>query len=122
VTDYRREATAMELKLELVPIPVRDIDRAKAFYADNLGFNVDLDVQPTSAVRVVQLTPPGSACSICLTRGLPALDGEPGTTGGPERPVACTSSSTTSPRPASISSTTASTSMMSSSSAGCTMT
>jgi predicted enzyme related to lactoylglutathione lyase len=73
---------AVELKLELVPIPVRDIDRAKAFYADQLGFNVDHDVEPTSAVRVVQLTPPGSACSICLTRGLPALNGEPGTLRG----------------------------------------
>jgi predicted enzyme related to lactoylglutathione lyase len=72
----------MNLKLELVPIPVSDIDRAKHFYADQLGFNVDHDMQPTSAVRVVQLTPPGSACSICLTRGLPALAAEPGTIRG----------------------------------------
>jgi predicted enzyme related to lactoylglutathione lyase len=82
VTDHPRKAAAVELKLELVPIPVHDIDRAKAFYADQLGFNVDHDVQPTSAVRVVQLTPPGSACSICLSHGLPALDGEPGTSRG----------------------------------------
>jgi predicted enzyme related to lactoylglutathione lyase len=82
VTGQPGQAGAMELKLELVPIPVRDIDRAKAFYADQLGFNVDHDVQPTSAVRVVQLTPPSSSCSICLTRGLPGLDGEPGTSRG----------------------------------------
>ena len=72
----------MDLRFELVPIPVRDIDRAKEFYADKLGFHVDHDVQPTSTVRVVQLTPPGSACSICLTRGLPALAAEPGTIRG----------------------------------------
>jgi catechol 2,3-dioxygenase-like lactoylglutathione lyase family enzyme len=82
VSDPHPKGDRIELKLELVPIPVREIDRAKAFYADKLGFNVDHDVQPTSAVRVVQLTPPGSACSICLTRGLPALDGEPGTSRG----------------------------------------
>ena len=72
----------MDLRFELVPIPVRDIDRAKEFYADKLGFHIDHDVQPTSTVRVVQLTPPGSACSICLTRGLPALAAEPGTIRG----------------------------------------
>ena len=72
----------MDLRFELVPIPVRDIDRAKEFYADKLGFHVDHDVQPTSTIRVVQLTPPGSACSICLTRGLPALAAEPGTIRG----------------------------------------
>jgi predicted enzyme related to lactoylglutathione lyase len=72
----------MNLKLELVPIPVSDIDRAKHFYAEQLGFNVDHDMQPTNAVRVVQLTPPGSTCSICLSRGLPALDAEPGTIRG----------------------------------------
>ena len=76
MTDHPRKAAAIELKLELVPIPVRDIDRAKAFYADQLGFNVDHDVQPTSAVRVVQLTPPGSACSIAIGSGLTGM--EPG--------------------------------------------
>jgi predicted enzyme related to lactoylglutathione lyase len=59
--------------LELVPVPVSDIGLAKAFYAD-LGFNVDVDVQPSEGVRVVQLTPPGSACSISLTAGIPWLD------------------------------------------------
>ena len=52
------------MKLELVPIPVTDVDRAKAFYAEQLGFVVDVDVRPADGVRVVQLTPPGSACSI----------------------------------------------------------
>lgn len=72
----------MNLKLELVPIPVGDIDRAKAFYADQFGFNIDHDVQPAGTVRVVQLTPPGSAFSIVLARGLPALDNQPGTVRG----------------------------------------
>ena len=60
--------------LELVPVPVTDIDRAKAFYADQLGFSVDVDVSPTEGVRVVQLTPPGSYCSITLSTGLPQAD------------------------------------------------
>jgi catechol 2,3-dioxygenase-like lactoylglutathione lyase family enzyme len=72
----------MKLRLALVPIPVRDIDQAKAFYAEQLGFRVDHDVQPTTAVRVVQLTPPGSDCAILLARGLPALHNEPGSLRG----------------------------------------
>jgi catechol 2,3-dioxygenase-like lactoylglutathione lyase family enzyme len=72
----------MNLKFELVPVPVADIDRAKAFYADRLGFNVDHDLQPASTVRVVQLTPPGSACSILLSTGLPAVEMNPGTLRG----------------------------------------
>jgi catechol 2,3-dioxygenase-like lactoylglutathione lyase family enzyme len=60
--------------LELVPVPVSDIDRGKAFYAERLGFHVDVDVRPGDGVRVVQLTPPGSACSITLTTGIPSLD------------------------------------------------
>jgi predicted enzyme related to lactoylglutathione lyase len=66
------------LKLELVPIPVNDVDRAKAFYADKLGFVVDVDVSPVEGVRVVQLTPPGSACSIGLGTGLAAYEAAPG--------------------------------------------
>jgi predicted enzyme related to lactoylglutathione lyase len=66
------------MKLELVPIPVTDVDRAKAFYAEQLGFTVDVDVTPVDGVRVVQLTPPGSACSIGLGTGLGAYEGEPG--------------------------------------------
>jgi predicted enzyme related to lactoylglutathione lyase len=69
----------MDMKLELVPIPVTDVDRAKAFYTDQLGFVADVDVRPAPGVRVVQLTPPGSACSIGLGTGLGAYDGrEPG--------------------------------------------
>lgn len=63
----------MDMKLELVPIPVADVDRAKAFYAEKVGFNVDLDVQPGNGMRVVQLTPPGSACSIVIGTGMPEI-------------------------------------------------
>jgi predicted enzyme related to lactoylglutathione lyase len=73
----------MKMKLELVPIPVTDIDRAKDFYAHAIGFAVDVDVTPADGVRIVQLTPPGSACSIVLSRGLPMLDAmKPGTVQG----------------------------------------
>ena len=64
----------MDMKLELVPIPVGDVDRAKAFYVERLGFVEDVDVRPADGVRVVQLTPPGSACSIGMGTGLPAYD------------------------------------------------
>lgn len=64
----------MDMKLELVPIPVADIDRAKTFYIEQLGFNEDVDVRPAEGVRVVQLTPPGSACSIGMGTGLAAYD------------------------------------------------
>ena len=72
----------MDMKLELVPLPVSDVDRAKAFYAERLGFVVDVDVRPAEGVRVVQLTPPGSACSIGLGTGLAAYEGTPGTVRG----------------------------------------
>lgn len=65
----------MDMKLELVPIPVTDIDRAKTFYIEQLGFTEDVDVRPAEGVRVVQLTPPGSACSIGMGTGLAAYDG-----------------------------------------------
>jgi predicted enzyme related to lactoylglutathione lyase len=69
----------MDMKLELVPIPVTDVDRAKAFYTEQLGFVADVDMSPAPGVRVVQLTPPGSACSIGMGNGLGAYDGrEPG--------------------------------------------
>ena len=64
----------MQMKLELVPIPVADVDRAKTFYVERLGFVEDVDVQPAAGVRVVQLTPAGSACSIGMGTGLPAYD------------------------------------------------
>jgi predicted enzyme related to lactoylglutathione lyase len=64
----------MNMKLELIPIPVTNIDRAKDFYVNGLGFVADVDATPTDDTRVVQLTPPASACSIVLSRGLPMLD------------------------------------------------
>lgn len=66
----------MDLKLELVLIPVSDVDRAKAFYTERLGFSLDVDHAPTPEFRVVQMTPPGSACSITIGVGL--NDAEPG--------------------------------------------
>lgn len=73
----------MDMKLELVPMPVTDVDRSKAFYIDRLGFALDVDVEPSAGVRVVQLTPPGSACSIVLSTGLGELgDMTPGTIKG----------------------------------------
>src|SRR6266487_2470618 len=54
----------MKMKLELMQIPVTDLDRAKAFYVEKVGFDVDVDVRPSDTVRIIQLTPPGSACSI----------------------------------------------------------
>ena len=72
----------MRLKLELVPLPVSDVDRAIAFYVDALGFAKDVDVQPADGVRVVQVTPPGSACSIGFGTGLDVYRGEPGTVRG----------------------------------------
>jgi predicted enzyme related to lactoylglutathione lyase len=60
----------MEMKLELVPVPVSDVDRAKAFYVERVGFHADHDVQPGNGMRVVQLTPPGSACSIVIGTGM----------------------------------------------------
>ena len=60
----------MDWKLELVVVPVTDVDRAKQFYSEQLGFNVDVDTSPSEHFRVVQLTPPGSACSISIGKGL----------------------------------------------------
>jgi catechol 2,3-dioxygenase-like lactoylglutathione lyase family enzyme len=61
---------ALDFKLELVVVPVSDVDRAKAFYADTMGFDVDVDHTAGEAFRVVQLTPPGSACSITIGTGV----------------------------------------------------
>jgi catechol 2,3-dioxygenase-like lactoylglutathione lyase family enzyme len=66
----------MDLKLELVLIPVTDVDRAKEFYVEKCGFNLDVDHQPNEDFRVVQITPPGSACS--LTIGIGLSDAAPG--------------------------------------------
>ena len=62
----------MEMKLELVPVPVSDVERAKAFYVDQVGFNADHDHTLGEAVRFVQLTPPGSSCSIAIGTGITA--------------------------------------------------
>src|SRR4051794_6666356 len=59
----------LAMRLELVQVPVSDVDRAKAFYVDQVGFNADHDHQVNDELRFVQLTPPGSACSISLTTG-----------------------------------------------------
>jgi predicted enzyme related to lactoylglutathione lyase len=72
----------MQMKMELIPLPVSDVDRAIAFYAGKLGFNKDLDVQPSEGVRIVQLTPEGSGCSIGLGTGLDVYAGEPGSVRG----------------------------------------
>jgi catechol 2,3-dioxygenase-like lactoylglutathione lyase family enzyme len=70
----------MDFKLELVAIPVSDVDRAKAFYTEKAGFHADHDHTVSDEIRFVQLTPPGSACSIALGRGL--LDAKPGSVQG----------------------------------------
>jgi len=70
----------MDWKLEVVVVPVSDVDRAKAFYADQVGFQVDLDHKINEQFRVVQLTPPGSACSISIGVGI--TDALPGSIRG----------------------------------------
>ena len=70
----------MDYKLELVAIPVTDADRAKAFYVDQVGFNADHDHQVSDEMRFVQLTPPGSLCSIAIGTGI--METEPGSVQG----------------------------------------
>jgi catechol 2,3-dioxygenase-like lactoylglutathione lyase family enzyme len=70
----------MDFKLELVTIPVSDVDRAKAFYVDSCGFNADHDHTVNEEIRFVQITPPGSACSIAFGKGL--TDAAPGSVKG----------------------------------------
>jgi len=70
----------MNWTLELVAIPVTDVDRAKAFYADQVGFNADHDHKVSDDIRFVQLTPPGSACSIAIGKGV--SEAEPGSVQG----------------------------------------
>jgi catechol 2,3-dioxygenase-like lactoylglutathione lyase family enzyme len=69
-TDHERKTHVMDWKIELVAIPVSDVDRAKAFYTEKVGFNADHDHRVSDEVRFVQLTPPGSACSIALGTGI----------------------------------------------------
>jgi catechol 2,3-dioxygenase-like lactoylglutathione lyase family enzyme len=70
----------MDWRLELVSVPVSDVDRAKDFYTNKIGFNADHDHQVTDELRFVQLTPPGSACSIAIGTGMPQA--EPGSVRG----------------------------------------
>jgi catechol 2,3-dioxygenase-like lactoylglutathione lyase family enzyme len=70
----------MDYRLELVAVPVSDVDRAKAFYVDQAGFNADHDHRISDELRFVQLTPPGSACSIAIGTGV--TDAEPGSVKG----------------------------------------
>ncbi len=72
----------MDMRLEVVVVPVSDVDRAKAFYSEKVGFNVDVDTTPNEDLRVVQMTPPGSACSISMVKGPGAPDMEPGSLQG----------------------------------------
>ena len=70
----------MDYRLELIAVPVSDVDRAKAFYVDRAGFNPDHDHKVSDELRFVQLTPPGSACSITIGTGI--TDAEPGSVQG----------------------------------------
>jgi catechol 2,3-dioxygenase-like lactoylglutathione lyase family enzyme len=75
-----QKGPSVDLKLEVVPIPVSDVDAAKTFYTERVGFHLDHDVRPNEHMRVVQMTPPGSPCSVVLGEGLPL--GEPGSVKG----------------------------------------
>jgi catechol 2,3-dioxygenase-like lactoylglutathione lyase family enzyme len=78
----------MDFKLELVSVPVSDVDRAKAFYTEQAGFNADHDHQVSDEIRFVQLTPPGSACSIAIGTGLGDTAPAPGSAQGLQLVVA----------------------------------
>ncbi len=72
----------MDLKLEVVILPVREVERAKAFYRDQVGFTVDYDMAPNEYYRIVQLTPPGSAASIAIGTNLTRTPVDPGAVQG----------------------------------------
>ena len=76
----------MDWKLEVVPVPVTDVDRAKAFYTGGVGFNADHDHRVSDEIRFVQCTPPGSACSIAMGDGV--IDAPPGSVKGLQMVVA----------------------------------
>lgn len=76
----------MDWKLELVAIPVSDVDRSKAFYTEKAGFDVDHDHTVSDEIRFVQLTPPGSACSIAIGKGI--VESQPGSVRGVQLVVA----------------------------------
>lgn len=76
----------MDWKIEVIVVPVKDVDRSKQFYSEQLGFHVDVDHRTTETMRVVQLTPPGSACSVTIGTGL--VESEPGSLKGVQLVVA----------------------------------
>ena len=76
----------MDFKLELIPVPVSDVERARAFYTEKAGFNMDNDVTVKEGLRFIQLTPPGSGCSISIGEGLTEM--EPGSLEGLQLVVA----------------------------------
>jgi catechol 2,3-dioxygenase-like lactoylglutathione lyase family enzyme len=76
----KRDDERMDWKLELITVPVSDVDRANAFYTEQVGFTADHDHTVSDEIRFVQLTPPGSACSIAIGKGL--VDSEPGSVHG----------------------------------------
>ena len=80
MADMGNTASKIEWRLELVQVPVSDVDRAKAFYVDRVGFLAEHDHQVNEELRFVQLTPPGSACSIALTTGAHQM--QPGSVAG----------------------------------------
>lgn len=76
----KQRRLSMDFKLELVLMPVSDVDHAKAFYTEKVGFNLDVDTSPAESFRVVQMTPPGSACSVTIGTGI--TDAAPGSVRG----------------------------------------
>jgi catechol 2,3-dioxygenase-like lactoylglutathione lyase family enzyme len=76
----------MDMKLLVIGLPVSDLEAAKSFYTQQVGFGLDHDIVPAEGMRVVQMTPPGSPCSVVIGEGLPL--GEPGSTKGPQLVVA----------------------------------
>src|SRR5215468_1349910 len=80
MADAANTASKIEWRLELVQVPVSDVDRAKAFYVERIGFLAEHDHQVSEELRFVQLTPPGSACSIALTTGAHSM--QPGSIEG----------------------------------------
>ncbi len=86
MADAGNTASKIEWRLELVQVPVSDVDRAKAFYVDRVGFLAEHDHQVSEELRFVQLTPPGSACSIALTSGAHQM--QPGSVAGLQLVVA----------------------------------
>ncbi len=76
----------MEMKLAVIGIPVSDVEASKRFYTQRVGFDLDHDATPVEGMRVVQMTPPGSACSIVIGEGMPL--GPPGSMKGPQLVVA----------------------------------